>query len=296
MLALDFAPGQTTTYHVTTEAEKRIDWQGDTTRRPAAFKPGRTGHHTEVTFEQQVQRVDEQGHATLRITIKALKFVSRALDAVAFDFDSTRPADRDHPLAKLIGQGYSLEMSTKGEVLAVMDFEPARQAVQGNSPEHTTALRLLDDAIIKARHEVPALMVLPCEEVAPGQRWSNINHLNFGMLGTREFERIYTLEDVDVVEGDRVAVVTMNAIPSSSLAQEQHEYQQANPVAQMFDSKEDYDGRLRLDLGTGEIESYVEQLRMEWVAADPAAVETAVSNPAVLKMGAAQLYRLDRVR
>ena len=295
-LALKFAPGQTVTYRVTVEAEKSIEWQGDTARKPAAFQAGHTGHHTEVTFQQQVQRVDDQGHATLKITIEALRFLSRALDAVAFDFDSTRPADRDNPLAKLIGQGYSLEMSPKGEVLAVMDIEPARQAVRGNSPEHQTALRLLNESIIKARHEVPALMALPSEAVSPGQRWSDIRSLSFGTMGTKAFERIYTRESPTAVDADRIAVVSMNAIPSSALAQEEHEQQQANPFAQMFDTTEEYDGELRLDLSAGEIDVYLEQLRVQWVAADPAAVETGVSNPAVLRIEAAQLYRLERVK
>jgi hypothetical protein len=139
-------------------------------------------------------------------------------------------------------------------------------------------------------------MALRSDDVSPGQRWSDIKSLDFGMMGTREFERVYTLDALAVDDGDGIAVVGMNAIPSSALAQEQHEAQRTNAFAQMFDSTEDYDGQLKLGLSAGEIVEYTEQLRMQWVAADPAAAETGTSNPAVLRMGATQLYRLDRVK
>ncbi len=295
-LALRFAPGQTTTFKMTREAEKSVEWRGDTSGRPAAFQAGRTGHHTEMTFEQQVEHVDEEGNATLEITIRALKYVGRARDAIVLDFDSARQTDQSNPMAKLIGQSYGLEMSPRGQVLAVTDVESARQALPGNSPEQQTALRLLDESVIKARHEVPALIALPTEDSSTGQRWSAIESLNFGMMGPKEFERIYTLQEIQTVDGDRIAVVEMNAIPSSALALEQRAQQPANVFTRMFDNKEDYDGSLQLSLGAGEIVTYVEHLRLEWVAVDPAAAESATANPAVLKMGATQLHRLDRIQ
>ncbi|MBN1362447.1 MAG: hypothetical protein JW993_17760 [Sedimentisphaerales bacterium] len=294
-LALKSAPGQTATYIVVTEAEKSVDWHGDASNRPAAFQAGRTGHRTELTFEQQVQRVDEQGNATLKITIKALKYFARVRDTVTFDFDSTRQADQDSVFAGLIGLSYELEMSPKGEVLAVTDVEPARRALQGDSPEQLTALRLLDEPVIKLHHEVPVLMALPDVQVSPGQRWSDIKSLDFGMLGTREFERIHTLKDIELGEGALIAIVEMNAIPSSTLALEQQGQQPLNVFAEMFDSTGSFGGRLQLNLSTGQIVSYVEDLRMQWVAVDPAAAETDTANPAALKMGATQLHRLERV-
>ena len=295
-LALKFTPGQTTTYKVTTEAEKSVEWQGNTSNKPTSFRGGRTGHHIEMTFEQQVQRVDDQGHATLKITIKALKYLGRRRETVALDFDSSRPADQSSPFAKLIGQSYGLEMSPQGEVLAVTDVEPARGALQGNSPEQQTALKLLDEPIIKTRHEISALMALPAEAARSGQRWSDVKSFAFGMMGAASFERVYTLETLADADGAGVAVVTMSAIPSSALAQEQHAAQPSNVLDQMFDSTESYEGRLELSLDTGEIVEYTEQLHMQWVAADPTAAESGVANPAVLNMGATQRYRLDRVK
>jgi hypothetical protein len=248
-----------------------------------------------MTFAWQVQRVDDEGNASLKITIKALAYVGRMREKVVLDFDSSRPEDQHSPLAGLIGLSYGLEMSPKGEVLAIVDAESARQAVQGDSPEHQTALRLLSESAIRARHENAALMALPDDRARPGEEWSSVKGFAFGMMGAASFERIYTLEKPTSPDDGGVAVVTMNAIPSSALAQEQHAAQPSSVFAQMFDTAESYDGQLQLDLDTGEIVEYTEQLQMRWVAADPAAAESGDSHPAVLKMGAIQLYRLDRV-
>jgi hypothetical protein len=140
-------------------------------------------------------------------------------------------------------------------------------------------------------------MALPDEEVTLSQQWSAIKNLNFGTMGTREFERIYTLEEFDPVGTDKVAVIKMEAIPSSTLAQQQHIQQQANPLSQMFDTTESYHGDLQFSLATGEVVAYVEQLDMQWVIADPTVMDTdaEVAHPAVIRMGAAQLNRLKRV-
>lgn len=296
-LALRFVPGRTTTYKATVEAEKSVEWDGDISARPAAFEGGRTGHRTEVMFEQYVRQVDDEGNAILKITITSLKYIVHSRDSVTFDFDSAGQADQDSPFAKLIGLSYGLEMSPKGEVRSVIDMGPARQTLQGNSPEHHTALRLLEESIIKARHEIPALTALPTQEVPLGQRWSRLKSLDFGMMGMKEYERIYTLEGFDTVGKDRIAVVKMNAIPSSVLAQQQHTQQQASALTQMFDSMESYDGGLQLSLTTGEIVASIERLQVTWVAVDPAAAEseTATTRPAAVKMGATQLNRLDRI-
>ena len=290
-----FEPGQVTTYRVATAAAKSLKWQGNISAKPAGFAEGSTGHHTEITFSQRVQSVDGQGNAVLRITITAVKYQSRRLDVVNLDFDSTRPDDQDSPFARLVGLGYGIEMSPKGEVLAVTDLGPALEALAGSRPEQQIARGMLDEAIIKARHEVDALKSLPAAAVAVGDRWSDIESLNFGSLGMREFERIFTLDGIDAVAGDEVAAVTMSVIPSSALAQQQHLQQQTNPFSQMFDSIDHFEGGLQLDLTTGELLSTSEEFDVQWVAVDPAANQASVANPAVLRMGATQLHQLERV-
>jgi len=292
-LTLKFAPGQTVTYKVTTEVLKSVQWEGASGTKPAAFKGGHTGNRVEMTFEQQVESVDAEGDAVVQITIKALKYVGRMRDNVVLDFDSARDEDRRSPLATLVGKSYKLEMSARGEILALIDVEPLRQALQGPLPAHDTAQKLLSRGQILQRHEVVAISALSEKTVRPGQDWSSVKAFSFGMMGTKSYERIYTLKEVQPDEGP-LAVVEMKAIPSAALAEEMHKQQAVNPFAGMFDNTESYEGRFELELDTGAIRRYVEEMHTEWVVADPAAV-SGEAEPSALRMAAMQLYHLESV-
>jgi len=292
-LTLKFVPGHTVTYQVTSEVQKSVQWQGTPGAKPAAFKGGRTAKRLEMTFEQEVESVDAEGDAVVRITIKALKYLNRVRDSAVLDFDSTRANDPNNPLANLVGGGYKLEISARGKVLALIDVEPLRQAVQGTSAAHDTARRLLSREQILARHQVVALSALDGAAVRPGQDWSSVKTFSFGMMGAKSFEKVYTLKEVQRDAGS-LAVIEMKAIPSAAMAEEMHKSQAVNPFSQMFDNTESYEGRLELELDTGTIRRYVEEMRTEWVVADPEAVSGG-AQPSALRMGATQLYRLENV-
>jgi len=291
-LALKFAAGQVATYKITTEAQKSVEWMGAPSAKPASFKDGRTGNHIEMTFEQRVQEVHDDGGATVEITIKTLKYVGESQSNVVLDFDSARDKDPTHPLAKLIGKSYRLHVSAKGQVLALIDVEPVRQAVKSDQPGGSTALKLLSDEEIKARHEVPPLSALKDAEVRPGQTWSNIKSFSFGMMGAKSYERVYTLKHAGRKDG--LAIVEMKAIPSSALAEQIHKQEAGGLFSRMFDNIENYEGRLELDRNSGSVREYVEQMQTEWVLADPAG-EQEGGRPAALKMAARQLLRLEQV-
>ena len=112
------------------------------------------------------------------------------------------------------------------------------------------------------------------------------------MMGTKSLERVYTLKEVQ--QDGSLAVVEMKAIPSAVMAEEMHKSQAVNPFSKMFDNTESYEGRLELELETGTIREYVEELRTEWIVADPEAV-TGDAEPTALRMAALQLYRLEAV-
>jgi hypothetical protein len=290
-LRLRYAVGQATTYKVTTENERSIAWEGDTTNKPPAFRDGHTGQRIEITFDQTVAQVTSSGNAALDITIKALRFLGRARDQVVLDFDSARPADQQHPLAHLIGQRYRVEVTPRGAVLALSGLDAVRQAAQGN----VTALRVLSDKGIEHRHEIPALMALDSATVEPGGQWNSIRTISFGILGSKAYDRIYTLQAVEGSGNQQTAVVAMEAIPPVVGAGQALPEQTANPFAAMSDNTDSYTGQLKLDLGTGRIERYVEQFAAEWVTADPAAMQSGQTNPAVLRMGMREWYELERV-
>ena len=91
-LVLGFSPGQTATYRVTTEAEKSVGWMGPESAKPADYSDGRSGNYVEMTFEQRVEQVRDNGNAVLGITIKALKYRGLIQNKVALEFDSSRAA------------------------------------------------------------------------------------------------------------------------------------------------------------------------------------------------------------
>jgi len=294
-LVLKFVQGQTTTYKVTTETERNIKWEGNTARKPAQFRNGRTGHRIELTFDQQIERLTDEGHAVVAVTIKALRYLGRTHEKVVVDFDSARASDRESPLAKLIGQSYKIEMAPKGMVMAAIDVEPVRAAVGGNLPEHKTALKLVSDRAIRQRHEIPSLMALKAATVEPQSQWSSIKAFSFGLMGAKTYERIYTFAGLESRGERSVATVAMEAIPTVAGAGQSQQPQAATPLGTMFDNTDSYTGQLELDLQTGQIERYVEQFRTQWVTADPESIESGQANPAVLKMGAIERHQLERI-
>ena len=68
-LALKFSEADSTTYRVTLENDKCVQWEGGETK-PAGFHGGHTGNKMEITFAQEIQGVDDQGNATARISPK----------------------------------------------------------------------------------------------------------------------------------------------------------------------------------------------------------------------------------
>jgi len=291
-LALKFVPGQAATFKVTTESWKSVEWKGAQDAKPPKFTDGRTGSHVELTFEQRVQQVQDDGNAMLEITIGGVKDVIESVNKVVLDFDSGKPTEPDSPLAALVGKSYRVKMSPQGQVLEISNVEPVRQAVQGVLPQHRVAARLLSDDEIRTRHEIATLSALKDRQVRPGQTWSSIKTFSFDDLGAKTYERVYTLRPAQHDKG-RVAVVEMKAIPSAALAEELHKRQTVNPFASMSDNTDSYEGRLVLDLDRGQVREYVEQMQNEWVIADPSAVQA--GRPAAIKMAARRLHRLEQV-
>ncbi len=300
-LTLKFVPERATTCKITTELQKSVEWKGSAASKPAKFTDGRTGNHIELTFEQKVRQVEDDGSATLEVTIKGLKYVGEVVNKVVLDFDSARPADSANPLAALVGKSYRVKMSPRGQVLEISGVEPVRQAMQGGLPGQSVALRLLSDDEIRNRHEIATLSALKESTARPGQTWSSIRTFSFDDLGSKTYERVYTLKQAGGASPtlqtanskDRLAVVEMKAIPSAARAAELHQGP-ANPFARMSDNIDSYDGRLVLDPDTGQVREYVEQMYNEWIIADPSSMQT--GQPTAIKMAAKRLHRLEWVQ
>jgi hypothetical protein len=293
VMALHFVPGQMTTYKLTTQTERRVDYMGNVPALPNELKPGHTGTEISMIFDQQVESVGADGDAILKITIKSLVYINRSKDKVLVDFDSSRAADAQMPLARLIGQSYELQMSPSGAVPAVTEARAARAAVAGSLPADQTAQKLLSDEAIKERHSVPALIAAEKKTVRTGDTWAGVKVVSFGLMGADTLQQNYRLASIDRTGGRRVAVVEMEAIPSAAMAQQLHGQVNMPVNPGMMDNTQKDTGRLCLDLTNQRIDEYTEDLTKEWVTVLP----QRASNTGFIgmKMGAIQRYHLERV-
>jgi len=289
-LALKFSPADSTTYRVIAEAERSTKWEGALPEE-ATFKGGRNHSRLEMTFTQEIQSVDDKGNAIAKITVKWLKYSSVVKDESTFEFDSSNPEDPNHPLAKLIGQGYTIKIAPTGEVIEVIDVKEAQVAVRKGSVVPRRALRLLSTEAIKERHGTLVLPGADKNQLHTGDNWSSTKTFSFGMMGSESYEKVYTLNEIKDRGNRQVAIMAMKAIPASETAKEQA----AMGFSESFDNTKTYTGELELDLTTGKIEKYLEELQSEWVIALPSAGQEADKEPAVLTMSATHLYHLEKI-
>ena len=292
-LALKFTPADSTTYKVTTDADNSIIWESADPNKPKDFTGGHTGRKIETTFTQQIQSTDDKGNAVAKITIKQLKYLAKVKNEITMDFDSSRREDRQNPLSKLIGQSYTIEITSSGQVSKLIDANDARAAVKGDSSANKTAANLLSPVVITERHTIPALPASDENQLRAGENWSSIKSFSFSMMGSKEYEKIYTLKEIKDVDNRRIAVARMEAVPSAENAKELHKEQSASFFANMSDNTETYTGQLKLDLTDGKVEEYHENLTTEWLIVDPNPKEN--EQPAALKMTAVRSYSIEKI-
>jgi hypothetical protein len=289
-LALKFEPGDSTTYKTVTEGKRSVIYEGSLAKDPA-LKGGETGDVVEMTFTQEIQSINDRGNAVAKITIKKLKYTAEVKSDTVLDFDSSRDEDQSSPLARLIGQSYTIEITPNGEVTEATDLKDAQAAAKGNP----TAQRLLQADQIKQRHAVPGLPAPAENKVRVAQDWSSVKTVGFGMMGAKSYEKIYVLKEIKDENGHRDAVVEMNAIPTAESPDELPGQEPAGPFSKMFDNVETYTGRLDLDLTAGKVRKSYEKLQSEWLVVDPMAKPNSGKEPDSLRMTAVNVHSLEKV-
>ncbi len=290
-MALKFSPQDSTTYKVIVESERRIKWEGSVPDEPT-FKGGRNHEKLEMTFDQQIQTVDDKGDAVAKITVKELKLSSIVKDNSVAEFDSSKSGDPNYSLAKLIGHSYTIKIAPTGEVTKVVSIRDAETAARKNSEAPRRALRILQSGAIKGRHGTLLLPDADKNQLHIGDNWSNTKIFSFGMMGSESYEKIYTLNKIKDQDNRRIAIIEMKAIPASETAKEQ-------ASAGFFENSDNikiFTGELKLDLTAGKVKKYIEKLRSEWITAFPSAEqETGQEEPAVLTMSETRLYSLEKI-
>lgn len=293
-LALKFTAEDSTTYKCTQEALRSIKWEGPVTDG-SAFKGGQTSSKVEMTFTQQIQSIDDKGNAVAKITIKSFGYLSVVRDNPVVDFDSTREKDETHAFAKLIGQSYTIEITPVGLVSNVIDANQPKAAVKGTSSANKMALALFTPDAIKERHTIPAMPAMDRAKLRTGDNWTSIKSFSFGLMGSRSYERVYTLKEVKDTGSRRIAVVQMKAVPTTEMAEKLHKEQTIGDFSKMFENTDTYTGQLNLDLTAGKVENCLETVQSEWIAVEPAFGQEEEKEPAVLTMTATRIYSLEKI-
>jgi len=292
--AFKFAPGDSTSYKLIMESEDRVAFEGAIAEGPG-FKGGCNRTEVEMTFSQQIQSVGDNGNAVAKITVRNLKYLSKRDEKSVLDFDSTGGKGRDNPFAKLIGQSYTIEIAPDGRVKRVLDVKQARAAVSGSQPANKAASRLLTPDAIKKIHGTLVLPQAGKGRLQPGQSWSSVKVFDYRMLGTASYERIYTVKEIKKQDGRQTAIVRMNAIPSSGQAEDLRKEQAMHAFSDMFDKTQTYTGQLELDLSSGKVETYAEELQSQWLMVDPQAEQKADKEPDAVRMGVVRFYSLEKI-
>lgn len=282
------------TYKLITDRENGVLWEGPPENKPKSFTGGHSGSRIELTFTRQTLSISTEGNTVVKITIKELKYVSKVKDKIVLDFDSSREEDWENPLSKLIGQSYTIELTPSGEVSKVIDVNDTRAAIAGETRNDARARHLLSPVVIKEQHSIPLIPSADDEQLLPGKQWSNIKTFAFGPMGSKSFERIYEITQINETDGQRTAVVQMKAVPSTARAKEIYKEQSMGIFSSMFDNTETYTGQLRQDLTSGQIEKYSEEFRGDWIAVDPFATNQE-KEPNMLRMSATRIHSIERI-
>lgn len=291
-MELNLAEQRETVYRVVAESGKDYEFIQPSINKT---KERHTVGRAEMVFAQKIESVDKQGGATAVVTIKELKYLSEDPQGKAFDFDSTAEGSKADPLFALVGQSYKIKITPNGRV-EVLDAKAVRDVVK-DGLAGKIADKWLSDEEIRNRHQVLALVDAGKTLYKKGDKWSTIAASPQGMLKPKSFEKVYTLTDIKQQGGSKIAVVDMNAVPSSKRAADMPEDEsKMGFFANMFEEKDNYTGNMVLNLTTGEIQSYQELLKSEWLAVEPPDEQKSDKGPDQLMMGFSNLYSIEKVK
>ena len=158
------------------------------------------------------------------------------------------------------------------------------------------AKRLFGNDEIQKRHSVLALISAGAAPHSKGDSWGTLAASPPGMLQAKSYDKQYTLQEVKTNGDQQIAVITMNAVPSSKRAPDMSsDSKDMGFFAKMFEDSGTYDGELVLNLSTGQIINYQECLKAEWVAAESPEEQKSDKGPDTLTMGFTHLYSIEKI-
>ncbi len=284
-LSLTFSVGDRTMYKVAVKGIKDFKFEQPSLGK---LKEEQTGSAIELKFLQEIESVDNNGNAVARITVKGLKYLVKNKSGVVLDYDSESESGKKHYLSKLLGKSYKIKLNRDGGV-QVVDASAIRKV----SAEKIIKNFLSEPRIVK-RHEILSLPKAPGQSrLKEGNSWSRIKASPPGLLSPKTFEKVYTLRDVSK---NNIAIVKMEAVPTSKAPEDAPTGDQGMGVfAKMFDSEENFTGQMVLDLNTGKVQKYNEELAASYVAAESSREQVKGKGPDVLTMGFTHAVSLEMI-
>ena len=286
--------GETASYKILTQARRTTKWQGPVPDK-ATFEDNFNEERVEMSITQQIQEVDPSGEIVAKITIDGLKCLYSNKSMASVDFDSSRQADANNPLMKLIGKTYRIEFNPSNSITAMSDFPPVIKSFNDGTPSGQAGADIMLYEVIKERHSLFQLPPQGQEMLKPGGKWTKIRTFPFGKMGLKSYEKIYTLTNVRETNSRKIAVIDMKAIPTSEVEPKYVSLQAEVGVPKMFDTNDSYTGSGEIDLKTGRIENYHENFQTSWFVALPSK-QNDTSEPVVLNMLATRVYSIERIK
>lgn len=247
-----FTPQTTDTYEVAATTTKDFKFE-----QPALEKVRQEETSTSVrmTFDQRIDKVDENGSAEAAIIIRDLACRVVKQNEVQIDYDSRRETDRQNPLQKLIGQSYTVRLSPDGKAEALDISTVKTSNIPGQ--EGRLAAHLFTKEEVSKRHEILALPD-PGTPVKIGTTWERIVPSPQGMLASKNFRKVYTVKDIQRTDNGKIATIEMNA--SESAASADAAGGSMGIFAKMLDTEVQYTGKMTMNLDTGKVLDYNETL------------------------------------
>ena len=287
-LGLKFTPDQTAAYKATTEVIKDFHFE-----QPSAdkIKHEQTKTLIEMGFTQKIESVEADGTATATITIKDLKVDITNKNEPTFTFSSQDKKDKTAPLAKLLGQSYTIELTPAGQV-KVLDTKAALASVTSGY-EKKLVESILAAKSITQRHQVPALPQEKASGLSVESTWSQIVPSPPGLLAPKSYEKVYTLKEVD----NHIATIEMVASESSdsTAGNDKPAAGGMGMFAKMFDNKDDYTGVLKMNVATGEVLMSQETLVSSYLAEEMPKDGDPAKGPDVLTMRFTNRIHLEKL-
>jgi len=245
-----------------------------------------------MVLTEKVRAIDDLGSATVDVTIDALSYrVTGGQTTV--DYDGEREGQAVSALADLLGQTYTILKTPGGGIRGVVNSGRAKAELDPNKPDFDLAQLFFSDPAITERHTVGPMASNSDPKLVPGQAWIETQRYDFGQMGARTFDKVYTYRGIQRESGSSLALVEMSAIPSTRSAQQDHEAAQPLPFAADFADEYEFTGRMTLDTETGILDHYSESLEMRWAGIDPQA-DPADASPASVHMTARQRFAYER--